>query len=170
MRTTHFELPKLPRSYSQTFSCLCRSPPVSSKYRVLLRHCHHRCRCRRFHLCGTAGKRWRYALFQADGAPFSHLFSPPLLPPAVGSRRGRAEQPPSSPGFYGYLSKHFVRGLDTWWIFQDPPLGPAAPPRCDYEFSERDSPFTSLHRGGPRNVLATRFCLKREFHSRIRLM
>lgn len=71
--------------------------------------------------------------------------------------------------FYGYLSKHFVRGLDTWWIFQGPSLGPVAPPRCDYEFfgTPRLRPTTEDR---ARNVLAARFCLKREFHSRIRLM
>lgn len=48
--------------------------------------------------------------------------------------------------------------------------GPSlAPPRCDYEFFGTIPvyrPFARLDLA--RNVLATRFCLKREFHSRIR--
>lgn len=120
-------------------------------------HRHHHRRCRSFHLCGTAGKRWRYALFQADERrpPFHRFFLP--------------QQPPlPSPAAAFTAIYRSISYVD--WIHGGFSGGPSlAPPRCDYEFFGIIPVYRSFARlDRARNVLATRFCLKREFHSRIR--
>lgn len=94
------------RSYlavtSQTFSCLYRvSPPVSPSI-----ECFSTAVIVVVSTCATPlenAEDTRY--FRRTGRPSSLSLSP--------SRRGLEE----GEGSHRYLSKHFVRGLDTWWIF-----------------------------------------------------
>lgn len=79
------------------------------------------------------------------------------------------QQPPSPAAAFTAIYRS-ISYVD--WIHGGFSGGPSlAPSRCDYEFFgtiPAYRPFTRMDRA--RNVLATRFCLKREFHSRIRLM
>lgn len=145
-------MPKLPRSYPQTFSCLRRSPPVSRSIE---------CSSTAVVVVSTSAAPLENAedtrYFRRTRGRTSSALR--VLLPAAGSRR---ERPPSPPGFYGYLSRHFVRGLDTRWISQGPPLGlRLPPPPC--EFLGNETTLPSLPRSRPsaevdraRNVPAAR--------------
>jgi len=159
------------------------SLPVSScflKYRILLHRCHHRRRRRRrrrrFHFCGTVGKRWRYALFQADGAPLSSIPSS-LRFFLLYSSGGISKKASGAAAIAARLLQLSIEAFRTWTGYVVDFPGSFAWPGCTTALRLRilrnealpvNVPLTEVDR--TRNVLATRFCLKREFHSRIHLM
>lgn len=88
------------------------SPPLPSSTSSFSPRRH---RHRRFHLCRAAigNAEDRRVIPGERKTPFC-LHHPPWRDLEEGERIAAA-------GFYGYLSKHFVRGLDTWWIFPGSP-------------------------------------------------
>lgn len=136
------------------------------KYRILRHRYHHR---RSFHICGTAEKRRRYALFRTDGARSSSLTSFPRNSEI--SKRGRESGAVARPAFTAiYRSISYVgwiRGGFSRVLRSRPGRATALRLRI-LRSHPRSRPPTEVDRA--RNVPASRFCLKRKFYSRIHLM
>lgn len=158
---------------SQLLANVLMPLPVSTcflKYRVLLHRRHHRCRGRRLPLLQ---RRWKTLKIRVIPGGRGALL-PPLHPSASSSsscgisKRAKRSDRPAFTAIYRSISYvDWVRGGFSrvlrlarlrHRVATTNSLGP--PPRS--------RPTTEVDRA--RNALATRFCLKGEFHSRIRLM